>query len=58
MSQSITGSRYKPSEVIQLPFHLTICGSLGKKISKNRVSELELEEWSGIVMNDTSLVFF
>ena len=57
MSKIITESRYKPSEVIQLLSLLTMWGSLGNKMSKNRVGELKLEEWSKHVLNDMRQVF-
>ena len=41
----ITGMIYKPSEVVQIPDLFTMRGFLGKKMLKDVVGELKLEEW-------------
>ena len=57
LSQIITELRYKPNEVIQLLSLLTMWGSVGKKMSKKRVSEPKLEERSKRILNVMRLVF-
>ena len=52
-----TSPRYVMSEVIQLPSLLTIWGSLGKKLLKERGSELELEDWLKLVLKWMRLFF-
>ena len=52
-----TSPRYVMSEFIQLPSLLTIWGSLGKKLLKERGSELELEDWLKLVLKWMRLFF-
>ena len=57
LSRIIPVSRYKTSEVFQLPSLLTMWGLLVKRMLKDRVGESNIEEWSKHVLNEMRRVF-
>ena len=56
-SRIISGLIYKPSKIVQIPSLLTIWGSLGRKMLKERVGGSKFEEWSKLRVNNMWQVF-